>query len=136
MKNNFLHYRLHIRVIIDYNELVGFLKYVGNPNSSVVNEDAFVTSLDRQIDAIKRDRDWEAKFMLLEEMMKEERTEGKAEGKVESKTEDILLVLNTHGEVPEDIQHRILKEKDLDQLNRWFTLALTSKSIDEFCKNM
>ena len=37
-------------------------------------------ALEEQIHAIKRNRNWEAKFMLLEEMMKEERMEGKDEG--------------------------------------------------------
>ena len=62
--------------------LVHFLKYVGDPSvlSGNACKDVFVESLERQIEAIKRNRDWEAKFMLLEEMMKEERIEGKNEG--------------------------------------------------------
>ena len=62
--------------------LVHFLKYVENANalSDSAKGDSFVDALEKQIHAIKRNRNWEAKFMLLEEMMKEERMEGKDEG--------------------------------------------------------
>ena len=62
-------------------ELVNFLKYVDNPKDSEENEDNFINSLKKQIRAIKKDRDWEAKYMLLKEMLKDEREEGRAEGK-------------------------------------------------------
>lgn len=65
-------------------ELIHFLRYVEHPEKSENEEkDAFVASLKAQIEAIKRNRDWEAKFMLLEEMMRDERAEGHKEGKQE-----------------------------------------------------
>lgn len=39
--------------------------------------DSFTDDIRRQVEAIKRDRGWEAKFMLLEEMMRDERAEGR-----------------------------------------------------------
>ena len=63
-------------------ELVEFLKYVDNPKKLNDSEDTgdFVKSLKKQIAAIKRNRDWEARFMLFEEMLKDEREEGRVEG--------------------------------------------------------
>ena len=62
--------------------LVEFLQYVGNPEQSKDTQGGgtFVASLKKQIAAIKRNRDWEAKFMLFEEMLKDEREEGRREG--------------------------------------------------------
>lgn len=63
-------------------ELVHFLKYVENPYRSQRNntKDPFVEMLENRVKAIKQNRDWEAKFMRLEELMKEERAEGVDEG--------------------------------------------------------
>jgi len=61
-------------------ELVDFLKYVGNPEESENTENNFIKSLKEQITAIKKDRDWEARFMLFEEMMQDEREAGRLEG--------------------------------------------------------
>lgn len=66
-------------------ELVDFLKYVENPQKTedTTKTGIFVTSLKKQIAEIKRNRDWEAKFMLFEEMLKDEREEGREEGRRE-----------------------------------------------------
>lgn len=63
-------------------ELVAFLKYVENPEKSENLDDTgyFVRSLKKQIAAIKKNRDWEAKFMLFKEMLEDEREEGRREG--------------------------------------------------------
>lgn len=61
-------------------ELVNFLKYVDNPKDSDETEDDFINALKKQIRAIKKDRDWEAKYMVLKEMLKDEREEGRIEG--------------------------------------------------------
>ena len=63
-----------------------FLKYVENPEESKdTDEDSFIKSLKEQIAAIKRNRDWEARFMLFEEMMQDEREAGRIEGLAEGK---------------------------------------------------
>lgn len=66
--------------------LVSFLNYVGYPEKAGEDEaDAFVAGLKAQIEAIKRNREWEARFMLLEEMMRDERAEGREEGREEGR---------------------------------------------------
>ena len=64
-------------------ELVKFLKYVRRPENSSGEGESFTDDVRRQVEAIKRDRSWEAKFMLLEEMMRDERAEGRREGRQE-----------------------------------------------------
>ena len=63
-------------------ELVEFLEYMENPKAVEESEEegSFISSLKKQIAAIKRNREWEAKFMLFEEMLQEEREAGRAEG--------------------------------------------------------
>ena len=66
-------------------ELVNFLKYVENPDDTENSEDEddFIKSLKKQIAAIKRSREWEGRFMLLQEMLSDERKAARAEGRAE-----------------------------------------------------
>ena len=49
--------------------------------------DPFVRYLQDSIDKIKQNREMEERYMLLEEMMRNERQEGKIEGKLEGNAE-------------------------------------------------
>lgn len=66
-------------------ELVNFLRFVkADLNESQEDfDDDFVSCLQESIRRIKSSRKMEERFMVLEEMLKEEREEGKAEGKAE-----------------------------------------------------
>jgi len=67
-------------------ELVKFLKYVSDSGNEAENlEDPFVRELADKIAAIKMSRSWEARFMLFEEMLKDEREEGREEGREEER---------------------------------------------------
>lgn len=69
-------------------ELVDFLKYVDNPKDNVTTEDDnFLNSLKEQIATIKRNRDWETRYMLFKEMMEDERAAGREEGLEEGRRE-------------------------------------------------
>lgn len=61
-------------------ELVNFLEYVGQENDEPASDDDYVRRIQEQIKRIKQNRDWEGKYMLLEEMMRDERMEGMQEG--------------------------------------------------------
>ena len=71
-------------------------------------------------------------FMLLEELLKDERAEGKAEGKAES----ILLLLQDIGSVPDGLRNKILKEQDMEILLKYLKLAARVDSIADFEKEM
>lgn len=95
-------------------ELVDFLKYVENPEESEDTEDNFIKSLKEQIAAIKRNRDWEARFMLFEEMMQDEREAGRAEGRKEGRLEG--------------------EEATFERLNRLVQLLAKQKRTDDIVK--
>ena len=63
-------------------ELVSFLNYVKGPEGlSEENwEDPYVASLEAKIQSIKHNREMEARYMMLEEMLKDEREAGRQEG--------------------------------------------------------
>ena len=129
--------------------LAAFLRYVARPEETPGQEDEpFVEGLRRKIAEIKKDRGWEEKFMLLKEMLADEReegrqegwskgrAEGKAEGREEGKTEgraeSVLVLLSTLGEVPDDLRARIQAEKNMEILNGWIIAAKKASSIQEF----
>ena len=74
-------------------ELVKFLQYVEDPEKESDSEGEFVKSLKEQIAAIKRNREWEGRFMLLEEMIADEREEAMAEGHSKGLAEGEQLTL-------------------------------------------
>ena len=70
------------------------MKYVENPDGTENSEDEddFIKSLKKQIAAIKRSREWEGRFMLLQEMLSDERKEVRAEGRAEGEAATLRLV--------------------------------------------
>ena len=127
-------------------ELVSFLNFVKADlsESETDFEDDFVEKLQNTIRRIKSNREMEERFMIFEEMLRDERAEGKAEGKAEGiaegKTEAVLEMLlelmSNLGEIPDELRNRITSEKDLETLKKWHRLAARSESLDEFLKKM
>lgn len=127
-------------------ELVSFLNFVKADlsESETDFEDDFVEKLQDTIRRIKSNREMEERFMIFEEMLRDERAEGKAEGiaegKAEGKTEAVLEMLlelmKDLGEIPDELRNRITSEKDLETLKKWHRLAARSESLDEFLKKM
>ena len=115
-------------------ELVKFLKFVkASLKESIENfEDDYVKSLQDSIASIKKSREMEERFMLLELMLKDERREGKAEGKAE----EVISFLEDLSVVPEELQEKILEEKNLVTLKRWLKLAARAESIEQFVAEM
>ena len=70
--------------------------------------------------------------MVLEEMLRDERSRGRVEGKTEAKAEYVLEVLSSYGKVPASLNERIIKETNSKILDSWFQMALKSSSIEEF----
>ena len=131
-------------------ELVSFLNFVKADlsESETDFEDDFVEKLQNTIRRIKSNREMEERFMIFEEMLRDERAEGNAEGIAEGKAEGIaegkteavlemlLELMNDLGEIPDELRNRITSEKDLETLKKWHRLAARSESLDEFLKKM
>ena len=95
-----------------------------------------VKKLQDSIRRIKGSREMEERFMIFEEMLREERAEGRAEGKVEGTAGALFVSLEELGEIPEVVRKRIMNEKDLETLTRWLRLAVKADSLEGFLNNM
>ena len=114
--------------------LVKFLKFVHADleDSTKDFEDAYVRKLQRSVQNIKFSREMEAKYMLLELLMKDEFKAGKAEGKAE----DILELLEELGTVEAELETKIRSEKNMKTLSSWHKLATKADSIEQFVAEM
>ena len=123
-------------------ELVTLLQYMREDVNGSEREyhDSYVERLQKFIREVKSNREMEERFMVFEEMLREERAEGRLEGREEGReegrTEDrketLLLYLQNLGTVPESLCIRIQKEEDFEVLKQWTKLAFQSKSLEQF----
>ena len=113
---------------------VSFLNFVKADlsESETDFEDDFVEKLQNTIRRIKSNREMEERFMIFEEMLRDERAEGKAEAVLEM----LLELMNDLGDIPDELRNRITSEKDLETLKKWLRLAARSESLDEFLEKM
>lgn len=110
--------------------LVKFLQYVSAScqESEADFRDSFVKCLQEKVRSIKADRSMEERYMLLEEMMRNERKEGMAES--------ILIILGKKGVVSSGLNERIREENNINTLTQWLCLAADSASVEEFEQKM
>ena len=123
-------------------ELVKFLRYVkaDYKESCMDFQDELVRKIQDTIEQIKGSREMEEKYMLLEELLEDERAEAKIEGKTEGKAEGtieaILFLLNDRGTIPKELECRIKGEHNMDILTKYLHLAARSGSITHFLEQM
>lgn len=119
-------------------ELVKFLNFVRADleDSKKDFSDDYVKSLQESVLSIKRNREMEERFMLLELMLQDERREGRAEGKAEGKAEEVISFLEDLGSVSEELKSRIMEEQNLDTLKHWLKLSARAASIEQFKNEM
>lgn len=57
---------------------------------------------------------------------------GKVEGKAEGKAEDVLLLLEEAGSIPDELREYIMAESDEETLKQWLKAAAVADSIETF----
>ena len=123
-------------------ELVTLLQYMREDVNGSEREyhDSYVERLQKFIREVKSNREMEERFMVFEEMLREERAEGRLEGRAEGRTEGrteesketLLLYLKNLGTVSKALSDRIQSQQELEVLKRWTQIAFQSKSLEEF----
>ena len=110
--------------------MVKFLKFVRADltESEKDFEDAYVKKLQESVRQVKESREMEERFMLFQEMLRDERAEGKAEY--------IIDLLEELGSISDELREKIMTEKNLEILDKWHKLAAKAKSMEEFLKAM
>ena len=118
--------------------MLQFLDYVKNTERTegILTTNSFVRHLQDSIDKIKQNRGMEERYMLLEEMMRNEKREGKLEGNIERKQEFLLTALESKFSVPSELKEKIMSETDIEKFALWFQLSLKAHSLEEFKQNM
>lgn len=116
-------------------ELLQFLDYVKNTGRTegISTTDPFVRHLQDSIDKIKQNRGMEERYMLLEEMMRNEKREGNTEGKQEF----LLTALESKFSVPSELKEKIMSETDIENLtcgSSFRLKCLLLKSLNKICE--
>ena len=93
--------------------------------------DEFVSRLQKSVEKIKFDREFGRRYMLVEELMKEEYNAGKAEG-IEALVSAIVDFLSDLSPVSDDLESRIASINDLEVLKDLNKKAARAASIQEF----
>lgn len=116
--------------------LVNFLNFVREDlkNMQVDYEDSLIQNIQKAMNYVKSDRRLEVNYMLLQELIDQERRDAKAEGKAEGRAEAILEIISAYGPVSEDIRQSVLEERDLEVLGDYLKAAVGMRSMDEFEK--
>ena len=130
-------------------ELVTFLQYMKEDLEGSEKEfhDPYVEQLQKFIRNVKGSREMEERFMIFEEMLKEERAEGFAKGREEGREEGLqegrstlketlLLFLQKFGDVPDEVLEQIQAQQDMEVLKNWMQTAFQSKTLEEFVQKM
>ena len=120
-------------------DLVKFLKYVGAnlEESNKEYSDAFVQRLQKSVAKIKDDREMGRRYMLLEELMKDERNAGKAEGKAE----DLEIVRNLLEEtldkkdfpISKNLREKILSVSEIALAMKMNVIIVSADSEEKIC---
>ena len=90
----------------------------------------------------------EEKYMLFEELLKDEREVGRKEGLEQGRNEGISegrnlgmseilkMFLSKFDILPKELQNKISEEEDEEILKYWIRIASEVKSLDEFISKM
>lgn len=122
--------------------LVRFLKFVAADieQSESDFEDEFVGQLQKTIHNVKESREMGERYMIFEEMMRDERKAGREEGRKEGREEGALLakrasifeLLEDVGRISEELEVKIHELSDEEQLKGLLKLASKVESIEDF----
>ena len=122
-------------------ELVRFLKFATADleESEEDFQDELVKQFPETIHNIKTDREMGERYMIFEEMLREEkqegRLEGRLEGRIEATREDVFELLEDLGEIPNRLRDKMEALEELGDLKFLFKLAAKADSMQNFVKD-
>lgn len=111
-------------------ELVTFLRFVGAglTESTDNYEDELVERLQNEVQKVKTSREMKGRYMLFEELMRDEFKAGKKEERLEV----IMEFLSSVGDVPEELRNKLESIQEIDTLRDLSRKAAHVTSMQEF----
>lgn len=94
--------------------------------------DGLVQRFQKTIRQIKTDREMGERYMIFEEMLREEKQEGREEGRLEATQEAVLELLKESGEIPCELQEKIRNLENIETLKALHKLAARADSLRAF----
>jgi hypothetical protein len=119
-------------------QLVKFLHFVGANLTESTEDfgDSLVRRLQDSIARIKASREMGERYMLFEELLKDEysagKKEGHTEGVIESRIQDIIDLLTMNGTVSEKLCAKLRSCSDMELLRNLVKRAAKAESVSEF----
>ena len=119
-------------------ELVELLNYIGAEDAIYSDDcnDSYVRQLQNSVNDIKKSRQMEERFMMIEELMQEEfqagKEEGRTEGKLETLVTNVTNILSIRNLLTDSIKKLVTQTTDTDVLQKMLELAVVCTSTDEF----
>lgn len=123
-------------------DLVKFLKYVGAELEESQDDysDDFVKRLQKSVEKIKFDREMGRRYMLFEELMKDEYNAGKAEGielgKAAAAQSILEGVLSEKAPISDNLKERISSVKELEEIMQLTIKATKVETVEAFEKEL
>ncbi|MGI5969251.1 MAG: Rpn family recombination-promoting nuclease/putative transposase [Lachnospiraceae bacterium] len=113
-----------------------FLRYVAADTAASTEDfgDDYVRSLQKSVLRIKSDREMGERYMLLKELLSDEKAEGITIGRARGKAEDVIELLSELGEVSAELSDIIMAENDVDILSAYHKAASKAESVEKFRK--
>ena len=113
-----------------------FLQYVAADTAASTEDfgDDYVRSLQKSVSRIKSDREMGERYMLLKELLSDEKAEGITIGRARGKAEDVIELLSELGEVSAELSDIIMAENDVDILSAYHKAASKAESVEKFRK--
>ena len=111
-----------------------FLEFVkADPADSTKDfADDYVRRLQKSVSRIKSDREMGERYMLLKELLSDEKAEGITIGRARGKAEDVIELLSELGEVSTELSDVIMAEKDPESLLAYLKAASKAESVEKF----
>ena len=117
-----------------------FLEFVkADPADSTKDfADDYVRRLQKSVSRIKSDREMGERYMLMKELLNDERAEGRTEGiaigTARGKAEFVIDLLSELGEVSTELSDAIMSEKDSKRLLAYLKAVTKAESVEMFRK--
>ncbi len=99
-------------------------------------QDELVKQFQKTIRDIKTDRKMGERYMIFEEMLREEKQEGRQEGRLEATREAVLALLEDIGEVPDRLRDKVGVIDSLEDLKVLHKIAARADSFLMFTEEM